>query len=172
MSLKLSNVQDKGRGTVTGYSVQAKSIGADKLADDVQIGIVNQVRDIIPEYADPEAKRPTECVDSLDSTSTTIALAANQGRVLHESGLMMRGALANNTDLNDVTEFGFYGLSSNRTYAHTPAAIYGLMVCRYAADSNAIFQIGMRTGGDIYYTATSNGGSRWSGWYQFTTTSV
>jgi len=170
VSLKLSNVQDKGRGTVTGYSVQAKSIGADKLADDVQIGIVNQVRDIIPEYADPEAKRPTECVDSLDSTSTVLALAANQGRVLNETGLMRRGWLADNTDLNSVVGIGFYGLYTGRTYSHTPPeTVYGLMVLRITATSNNIFQIGMGSSGRLYYRLSSDGGSNFSSWYKITT---
>lgn len=82
-ALKLVNTNKYSKGTVTGYNVQAKSIGSDKLADEVTDGIMSQVNAIIPEYADPDAARPSSnVVDSLDSTSTTDALSANQGRVL------------------------------------------------------------------------------------------
>ena len=57
------------KGSVTGYNVQAKSIGSDKLSDDVAGGILNQVRDIIPEYADPTASRPAT-VSVTDSDPT------------------------------------------------------------------------------------------------------
>ena len=57
-ALKLVNAMGYSRANVTGYNVQAKSIGSDKLADEVSDGLLNQVRDIIPEYADPEAARP------------------------------------------------------------------------------------------------------------------
>ena len=52
-ALKLTNAVQYKKGTVTGFSVQSKSIGSDKLADDVASGIINQVREIIPEYAAP-----------------------------------------------------------------------------------------------------------------------
>ena len=82
-ALKLVNTTDYRKGTVTGYNVQAKSIGSEKLTDDVAGDILEQVVDIIPEYADPEAKREaTNVVDDLTSTSTTDALSANQGRIL------------------------------------------------------------------------------------------
>ena len=57
-ALKLVNAMGYSRANVTGYNVQAKSIGSDKLADEVSDGLLNQVRDIIPEYADPDAARP------------------------------------------------------------------------------------------------------------------
>lgn len=57
-ALKLVNAMGYSRANVTGYNVQAKSIGSDKLADEVSDGLLNQVRDIIPEYADPQAARP------------------------------------------------------------------------------------------------------------------
>ena len=57
-ALKLVNAMNYSKGNVTGYNVQAKSIGSGKLADEVTDGILDQVRDIIPEYADPEAARP------------------------------------------------------------------------------------------------------------------
>lgn len=57
-SVKVSNVGNRAGRSVTGYNVQNKSIGWQKLTDDVGDDILNQVRDIIPEYADPEAPRP------------------------------------------------------------------------------------------------------------------
>ena len=86
-ALKLVNAHDYGGKTVTGYNVQAKSISGEKLTDDVAGDILDQVRDMIPEYADPDAARPSSdihVVDALNSSSTTDALSANQGRVLDE----------------------------------------------------------------------------------------
>ena len=62
-ALKLSNVNNRAGKNVTGYNVQAKSIGSDKLTDDVAGEILNDVRDIIPEYADPDAARPVSVTD-------------------------------------------------------------------------------------------------------------
>lgn len=58
VSLKLSSGNEKAGKNVTGYNVQNKSIGVNKLSDDVAQGILEQVTDIIPEYADPSAARP------------------------------------------------------------------------------------------------------------------
>lgn len=58
VSVKVSNVANRAGRSVTGYNVQNKSIGWQKLTDDVSDDILSQVRDIIPEYADPEAPRP------------------------------------------------------------------------------------------------------------------
>ena len=69
VSLKLVNAMGYSKGNVTGYNVQAKSIGSDKLSDDVSNGILDQVRDIIPEYSDPQASRPaTVTVSDSDPT--------------------------------------------------------------------------------------------------------
>lgn len=57
-ALKLSNAEEKGGKNVSGYNVQSKSIGWSKLTDEVQGDILNQVKDLIPEYTDPEAPRP------------------------------------------------------------------------------------------------------------------
>lgn len=53
VALKLSNGNEKGGKNVTGYNVQAKSIGSDKLTDEVTDTIVQQAVDIMPEYANP-----------------------------------------------------------------------------------------------------------------------
>ena len=57
-ALKLVNTTDYKKGSVTGYNVQSKSISSDKLMDNVKDEIIEQVVDIIPEYADPQAERP------------------------------------------------------------------------------------------------------------------
>ena len=85
-ALKLSNVNNRAGKNVTGYNVQAKSIGIDKLEDDVAGGILSDVQSIIPQYADPEAARPAaNVVDNLTSTSTTDPLSANMGRELNSN---------------------------------------------------------------------------------------
>ena len=59
-ALKLTNSNSfNGKNTTTGYNVQAKSIGSDKLADDVTQEILNQARDMIPEYQDKGNYGPT-----------------------------------------------------------------------------------------------------------------
>ena len=85
-ALKLVNTADYKKGNVTGYNVQAKSISGDKLMDDVKDEIIGQVVDIIPEYADPQAERPSSninVIDNLNSDSGTDALSAKQGKVLN-----------------------------------------------------------------------------------------
>ena len=54
---KLINAMNYSTGSVTGYSVQSKSIGSDKLEDEVADTIVDKVMDVIPEYTDPSAER-------------------------------------------------------------------------------------------------------------------
>ena len=51
--LKLSNIQDFGGRTVTGYNVQNNSIGSEKLTDIAKQELVQQAVDIMPEYANP-----------------------------------------------------------------------------------------------------------------------
>ena len=70
-ALKLVNTTDYQKGNVTGYNVQSKSIGSDKLSDDVAGDILNQVVDIIPEYADPQAARPA--IVNVTDSDTTLA---------------------------------------------------------------------------------------------------
>lgn len=104
-SLKISNAEDQKGKNVTGYNVKAKSISADKLTDDVAGDIMQQVKDIIPEYADPDAARPSsniDVIDNLTSTSATDALSANQGRVLNEHYKIIGSADSPITDLGDL----------------------------------------------------------------------
>ena len=51
--LKLSNVQDFGGRTVTGYNVQNNSISADKLTDGAKRELIQSAVDVMPEYANP-----------------------------------------------------------------------------------------------------------------------
>ena len=87
VSIKVSNANvNSSVSNVTGYNVQNKSIGVNKLTDEVTSEIMSQVQDIIPEYTDPDAARPSSdisVIDALNSTSTTDALSANQGKVLN-----------------------------------------------------------------------------------------
>lgn len=68
-SIKISNAEDHGSRSVTGYNVQSKSIGWSKLTDEVQGDILNQVKDIIPQYSDPSAPRPAT-VNVVDGNPT------------------------------------------------------------------------------------------------------
>lgn len=87
LALKLSNASEKAGRNVTGYNVQAKSIGPNKLTDEVAGEIISQVKDIIPEYADPQASRPaTVSVTDGDPTlawSTRSKVGTVQGTDLH-----------------------------------------------------------------------------------------
>ena len=98
LAAKLSNVQTRTGRTVTGYNVQTKSISPEKLTDDVAGDIVNQVVDILPEYADPDAKRP-----SSDAIPLTDKGAANGVATLDGSGKVPSGQLPSYVD--DVIEF-------------------------------------------------------------------
>ena len=88
-SIKVSNASmNNSVRNVTGYNVQNKSIGLNKLSDDVMNEVMGQITGIVPEYTDPDAARPSSnisVIDNLTSTSTTDALSANQGRVLNSN---------------------------------------------------------------------------------------
>ena len=81
-ALVLSNVNNYGGGTVSGYSVQNGSITAEKLAADVLENAVNESVGIMPEYTGN-----TAVIDNLNSTDGTVALSANQGRILNANKL-------------------------------------------------------------------------------------
>lgn len=85
--IRLSNITGGTVRSVTGYHVQNNSISPAKLTDDVAGGILEQVKDIIPEYADPEASRPaTVSVTDGDPTlawGTRSAVGTVQGTDLH-----------------------------------------------------------------------------------------
>ena len=123
--IKLSNVINKVKRSVTGFNVNNNSISSEKLMDGVLDEVVQKAIDAMPEYADPEAERPAvhtmnsktedgyvlkgngqagkvwktdsegnpawrsestvEVVDNLNSTSSTKALSAGQGKVLNDN---------------------------------------------------------------------------------------
>ena len=56
--MKLTNRSETAR-TVTGYNVQNASIGKGKLTDDAKDEIIDNVKDMIPAYTDPNASRPS-----------------------------------------------------------------------------------------------------------------
>ena len=85
--LKLSNVNDLAKRTVTGYNVQNNSISSEKLMDGVAQEIIQAAVDIMPEYADPNASRPaTVTVNDSDPTlawGTRSKVGDVQGTDLH-----------------------------------------------------------------------------------------
>ena len=107
--LKLSNTQDFGGRTVTGYNVQNNSIGSEKLTDGAKAELIQAAVDVMPEYADPNAARPSSdisVIDNLTSTSATDALSANQGRVLNtreEVTLAVYGSRVENISSTEKT---------------------------------------------------------------------
>ena len=53
VGLKLSNVQDFGGRTVTGYNVQNNSIGSDKLTENAKQELIQAAVSVMPEYGNP-----------------------------------------------------------------------------------------------------------------------
>ena len=58
--IKLSNVINKVKRSVTGFNVNNNSISSEKLMDGVLDEVVQKAIDAMPEYADPEAERPAQ----------------------------------------------------------------------------------------------------------------
>lgn len=76
-AVKLINAMNYMKGTVAGYNVQAKSIGSDKLTDDVTAEILSQARDMMPEYQDSGNYGPTKA----NSKENAGIVAAGSGQV-------------------------------------------------------------------------------------------
>lgn len=84
--MKLSNVSDYGGRTVTGYNVQNKSIGGNKLKDEVAEGIVDEVLGKVPEYADPEASRPADLTGLYQTKNYEYEYTVSSGAALSITG--------------------------------------------------------------------------------------
>lgn len=115
--LKVSNVPNAAKRTITGYNVQNNSITPAKLTDEVTDGIVSQVHGMIPEYSNPDTWRPVQ--DNLNSTSTTDALSANQGKVLNDALQNIRANIAyieDGTTYSRAYEVGQHVLRNGNIY--------------------------------------------------------
>jgi len=168
VSIKVSNASmNNSVRNVTGYNVQNKSIGLNKLSDDVMNEVMGQVTGIVPEYADPDAARPSSdisVIDNLTSTSTTDALSANQGLVLN--GKISKwdypndGHILTGEDLNNIMSSGVYRLSGNIT--NSAYGNYGVLVV-YASGNTAVRQIQYTENPDDVYTRIYYSSS-WTTW--------
>lgn len=154
--MKLSNVSDYGGRTVTGYNVQNKSIGGNKLKDEVASDIVDEVLGKVPEFADPDATRPVEVVDNLTSSATDKALSANQGRVLNQKITdIFNGGTISNTNVNNMTTTGVYAIAGG--CSNIPIGYGTLIVLNHSSWTDQIYFRPDRT----YYRR--NAGS-WDAW--------
>ena len=127
VSLKLSNAIINAV-SVTGYNVQNKSIGLNKLSDDVMNEVMGQMTGVIPEYTDPDAARPSSnitVVDALNSTSTTDALSANQGKALND-GKSNRRLKAGTNSLGKCVLAGYNTGSGNYIDVFLPIDTSGI----------------------------------------------
>lgn len=61
--IKLSNADAGKQRSVAGFNIANNSITPAKMTEDFAQSIVSQVRDIIPEYADPTAARPSSNIE-------------------------------------------------------------------------------------------------------------
>ena len=121
---------------------------------------------IIPEYADPDAARPSSDItvyDGLDSTSTTDALSANQGRVLNDKIETYTGS---ETFPSGITGLGFTCKKSGKTVTLNGAALLSSAV----AGKNAVIvtlPAKLRPSSDTsIFLYTTYGGN--AGMYHFT----
>lgn len=121
----------------------------------------------------------TNVANNLTTTASGSVLDARQGKTLKDSVDSLSDsftnfsytALANGTDLNDITNVGFYGTSSSAVTAsleHCPASGSGMSMLVTQRGGNRV-QI-IFHGSKIYCrTSTSSG---WSSWFEFNGTAV
>lgn len=107
-------------------------------------------------------------VDNLNSTSSTDALSAKQGKVIND--MLESNVFTNNVDANNYTTFGFYhvGISSN-----SPGNVtrFG-MLCVFTGGTGFVAQMFIETNNVIYFRYRNNSSSNWLAWQKITSTSA
>ena len=79
--LKVSNVPNTAKRTITGYNVQNNSITPAKLTDEVTDSIVSQVQGMIPEYSDPNASRTSKTPNTKTTDGYVLKGDGNNSKV-------------------------------------------------------------------------------------------
>ena len=118
--LKLTNRKETAR-TVTGYNVQNSSIGKGKLSDEVKQEIIDEVKDMVPNYTDPGAARPSSNAGniwyintSLNSTAqTSYARLVDQWSAFISYVQSLTGSTSGYVIVNGLISFPAYSGSSN-----------------------------------------------------------
>lgn len=112
----------------------------------------------------------TEVVDELNSTSTTKALSANQGKVLNDQAVIY--GEYSSADLDTILKAGLYGCKGTTTNRPSGSSATGqLLVLEYRRSANnyyvQVYFDHQSTGSNIYCrrTTSANAGA-WSAWEQ------
>lgn len=102
--------------------------------------------------------------DGLDSTSTSDALSANQGKILNDKINKYQGTRnwVSGVDCNNYTNEGIYSLSDNLTNAPLNVTYFTLIV--YAPRNDAIIQMVIKDDSIFYRMKVLSG---WASWKQF-----
>ena len=141
--LKLSNVTSSVTRTVTGYNITNGSIGSEKLKDDV----LNTTLDTAADNAAAIVEDiDVPIIDNLNSTSTTAALSANQGKILNEK----KAELA---DLDHVPGNG------SKTYTIANSSRIILALIGTSAAVNSLFIVATSSTGTVTVTDVLTGTS-------------
>ena len=164
---KLSNIENNDLRSVAGYNVPNNSITGAKLTDDVSRSIIDQVKDIIPEYSDPEASRPSSdisVIDNLTSTSTTDALSAKQGNVLNQKATMTV-AVSSISDFNAAANGLVYATNSSMSNAPETGG-YWFILTMADDQTSRKYQFAMHaTNGNIFVRGWGSSAG-WGTWAQ------
>lgn len=178
-AVKLINAMNYMKGTVAGYNVQAKSIGSDKLADDVAANILSQARDMMPEYQDSGSYGPT-LANSKENAGIVAAGSGNAGKVWKTDSSGNPGwrdesitatAIQANDDLNTYKTPGMYystGSSISSTLSNIPSAMSDQMfTLEVQSDGGNWFQVIYAVtsyAGYAYIRKTTSTGTVWGDW--------